>query len=309
MQKIKVIFIGTGEFGSPILEALSANNKIEIQFVVTSEDKPAKRNLNLMPSPIKQTALMNKLFIQQPHSISGLKQKIAQIKPDILLVVSYGEIIPKDLLEIPTRGSINIHGSLLPKYRGASPIQAGLLNGDKVTGVTWIKMTGKMDAGPIIDKKELDIDNGDNYDSLSHKLSKLAALHTGNVIETFVKTGKSIEQNPKEATYCRRIEKTDGMLDPYNETAEQMIRKIKAYSTWPKCSILWNNKRIIITSATVGEQKNSSGEVAVFENKILAIGTQKGAVMPTKVQPESKREMSIEEFLRGQKNIPQKISS
>lgn len=307
MQKIKVIFIGTGEFGSPILESLSANNKIEIPFVVTSEDKPAKRNLHLMPSPIKQTASLNKLFIQQARSVRDLKQKIAQANPDVLLVVSYGEIIPKDILEIPTYGAINIHGSLLPKYRGASPIQTSLLNGDKITGVTWIKMTGKMDAGPIIDKKELITDDDDNYDSLSKKLSRLAATHTGDVIETFVKTNKSFEQDPKEATYCKKIEKTDGLLDPYNDTAKQMIRKIKAYSSWPKCSILWNNKRMIITSATANEQKISSGEVAVLNGKILAIGTREGALLPTRVQPESKREMSIEEFLRGQKNISLKI--
>lgn len=307
MKKIKMIFIGTGEFGSPILEALSANNKIEIPFVITGEDKAAKRSLKLMPSPIKQTAMANKLFTQQAHSIRDLKQKIAQASPDVLLVVSYGEIIPKDILEIPIRGAINIHGSLLPKYRGASPISASLLNGDKITGVTWIKMTGKMDAGPIIDKKELLMEAEDNYDSLSVKLSRLAAIHTGNAIETFVKTGKSAEQDQRNATYCKKIEKADGILNPYHETAKQMIRKIKAYSSWPKCSIPWNNKRLIITSAAIGEQKIGSGRIEVFGGRILAIGTQEEVLLPIKVQPESKREMSIEEFLRGQKNIPQKI--
>jgi methionyl-tRNA formyltransferase len=241
-------------------------------------------------------------------SIEAVKQKIIQANPDFLLVCAFGEIISAEILALPKFGSINVHPSLLPKYRGASPLQEALRNGDAITGVTWIFMTPKMDSGPIIEKKTVSIEPSDNFETLSEKLSKLSASHTVDVLMRFTETGAKIPQDEGSTTYCTKIRKEEGFIDVTRESASEIMNKIRAYTPWPGCSILWNNKRLKIIQAVVSEQKISSGGVEVQEKRILALGTRKGTLLPTRVQLEGKREMEIGEFLRGQKIIPKKIS-
>lgn len=303
MDKLSVIFIGTGEFGVKTLNSLSEDKRIRIPFVVTGEDKAAGRDLQVRASPIKEAALLNKLIIQQSSHIGELKQKIRQEKPDFLLVVSYGEIIDESILKLPKYGAINIHGSLLPKYRGASPIQESLLRGDSTTGITWILMTKKMDAGNIIAQSEVKIQTTDTYVTLAKKLEEISANETAGVLRSYAQTMKSIPQESLKATYCRKITKKDGLIDLHTETAEEIVRKTKAYFPWPGCYLMLNGKRLKIIQAGIGEQNICSGETQILNSKLLAIGTRKGALIPLRVQPESKREMSIEEFLRGQKTI------
>ncbi|MBI2638451.1 methionyl-tRNA formyltransferase [Candidatus Peregrinibacteria bacterium] len=306
MDNLSVIFIGTGEFGVPILEAMTKAN-IRIPFVVTGTDKLAGRGLKQIASPIKQVALMNKLIVHQPARIVEVKQKLIQEKPDFLLVVSYGEIIKKDILEIPRFGSINIHASLLPKYRGASPIQETILEGDLETGITWILMDEKMDEGDIIAQRNLPIDPMDTNVTLSEKLAQLAAEVTPRILIDFAKTHLSIPQDNMSASFCRKISKEDGRIDFSHETAEEIVRKVKAYNPWPGAFFILNGKRIKIIQASVDEQKIGSGEITIVDRKILAVGTQKGTILIAKLQPESKREMTAEEFLRGQKEIPKRV--
>ncbi len=307
MEPLSVIFVGTGDFGVDILEALLKDPKIRISFVITGLDKPSGRGLKTVFSDIKTLALKNKLIVHQPRRITEMKQKIIQEKPDFILVVAYGEIIKKDLLDIPQYGSVNVHASLLPKYRGASPVQEALLRGDGETGVTWILMNEKMDQGDIIAQRSLTIDARDTHLALSEKLSRLAATVCARVLIDYSKTHLSIPQNETQASLCKKILKDDGRINFGEETAEEIIQKIKAYTPWPGVFFVLNGKRIKITQALIGEQKISSGEVALENSKIMAIGTRKNALLPLRVQPESKREMSIEEFLRGQKEIPEKI--
>lgn len=308
MDALKVVFIGTGEFGVPTLKSILSDENLRIPLVITGRDKPAGRKLELKGSPIKEIALKNKLIVQQPEHIIELKQKLIQEKPDFLLVVAYGEIIPQEILKIPRFGAINIHASLLPKYRGASPIQEALLHDDVITGITWILMDKKMDEGHVILKKELRIENSDNYETLSKKLSEFASKTTVSVLTGFAKNKRATPQDDSKATYCRKITKEDGLIDLKSETAVQIVNKIRAYTPWPGCFIFWNGKRLKIIQAAASEQKISSGEVKAEESKILALGTQKGALLLKRVQLEGKKEMDIEEFLRGQKNIPQKIA-
>lgn len=307
-----VIFVGTGEFGVPVLKKLAKDKRFRIPFIITSPDKPSGRGLKTIQSSIKKAGLLNKLIIHQTVRISDLKQKLIQEKPDFLLVVSYGEIIPKVILQIPNLGPINIHPSLLPKYRGASPLQETLLHGDRETGITWIFMTEKMDAGDIISQERLSISPEDNFPTLSQKLSQLAAKKTPHVLSDFAKLChseiiESMTQRRKQdehlASYCRKIQKSDGFLNPVEESAQQMLRKIKAYTPWPGCFIFRNKKRIKIVQADISEQKIGTGEVEVTDGKKMSIGTRKGVLLPLRVQPESKQEMSIEEFLRGQKKL------
>lgn len=311
MDKLSVIFVGTGEFGVNTLNALASDPRVDIPFVVTGVDKEAGRNLKLKSSPVKAAAELNKLFIHQPKSIADLKQKITQAKPDLLLVVSYGEIMDESVLKIPKYGAINIHGSLLPRYRGASPIQESILNGDKKAGITWIVMDKHMDSGDIISRKELAISDEDTYKTLSDKLSQVSAKETANILVEYLKTGKKTPQEEKNATYCRKISREDGLIKVKEETADEIVRKIRAYTPWPGCYLMWNGKRLKIIMARVdnGEQKISSGITKKLNGDLLAIGTANGTLLPLRVQPESKREMSIEEFVRGQREMPTMLSS
>lgn len=304
MQSLSVIFIGTGEFGTSILESLVKDPRIHIPFVITGQDKPAGRNLKITSSPVKEAAIANKLIVHQPTRLVELKQKLIQEKPDFLFICAYGEILKKEILEIPKYGAVNIHGSLLPKYRGASPIQETILQGDKTAGVTWILMNEKMDNGNIIEAKEISVSPEDTAPSLSHKLAGLAAQNTARVLIDFSLTRVSLKQNENLASYCRKIKKDNGLLDFHQETAEFMLRKIRAYTPWPGCYILWNKKRLKIITAGKVEQKIGSGEVRVENEKALFIGAKEGCLAPLIVQPESKKPMGIAEFLRGRKKIP-----
>lgn len=303
MEKLSVIFTGTGNFGTLILEALAKDKKITIPFVITGQDKSSGRHLKMSENPLKKAAKLNKLFIQQPQSIKELKQKLMQERPDFLLVVAYGEIIPKEILEIPKYGSVNIHASLLPKYRGASPIQESLLNEDKKTGISWILMNEKMDQGPVVAQMEIIIAEEDTYETLSQKLSQLAAKHTTKVLHEFANTDKKTVQHESHATYCRKISKKDGFIDVYKENAPNIINKIRAYTPWPGCYIFWHGKRLKIIQAKIDEETLKPGEIKILDNKNLVIGTKNGAFKPLIVQKESKRQMAIEEFLHGQKQM------
>lgn len=301
MQQLSVIFIGTGGFGVPILNSLASDPRFKIPFVITVQDKASGRGLLTHFSPVKNVAILNKLIVQQPKSTNELKQYLIQSKPDYFLVVAYGEIIKKDILNIPSIASVNIHASLLPKYRGASPIQEAVLHGDNETGITWIKMNEKMDAGNIIKQITLEIKPEDIYETLSNSLSNLAAKNTAEVLIAFSQNRKLIKQNGALASYCRKIKRQDGFIDIHKEKAKEILRKIRAFSQWPGCWILFKGKRLKIVQAKIGEQKISSGEIKILDKKTLGLGTALGTVLPIKVQPESKREMNIDEFLRGQR--------
>lgn len=304
MEKKSVIFIGTGEFGVHTLNELSKNGNFNIPFVITGLDKQAGRKMQMHFSPIKEAAIKNKLIVQQAPRIVELKQTIIQAKPDYLLVVAYGEIIPKEILEIPKIASINIHPSLLPKYRGASPIQETILNGDKYTGISWIIMNRKMDCGDIISQIKVDVQSKDTSETLSDLLSKLSSIHTPKVLMNFIQNRATEKQDESQSSYCKKISKNAGQINVSEENAVSIIRKIKAYSVWPTCYIVWNNKRLKIIRATEVEQKINTGEIVVTENKELLIGTKNGTIKPTIVQPESKLPMETKKFLLGQKQIP-----
>lgn len=303
MQPLSIVFASTGEFGVPILNTLASDPRIKINFVVTGEDKAAGRGLNIKIPPVKQAALLNKLIIQQPSRFTELKRKFTQEKPDFLVVVAYGEILNESILRLPKYGAINIHASLLPQYRGASPIQEAILNGDTATGITWILMNKYMDKGNIIARKQINIAPEDTYLSLSLKLSGIAASNTAEVLFRFAENQKSEPQDDSKATCCRKIKKQDGFIDVKNETAEEILRKIRAYTPWPGCYLTLNGKRIKIVQAKIDEQKICAGEVKYLDKKTVALGTTKDALIPLIVQPESKREMPMEAFLQGFKAI------
>ncbi|MEK7528850.1 MAG: methionyl-tRNA formyltransferase [Patescibacteria group bacterium] len=299
-KPISIIFAGTPEFACRALEALIEDKRFSIDMVITQPDKPVGRNLKTTSCPVKQVATKNNILVQQPEKIASIKDKIESIKPDFIVVIAYGQILPQDILSIPRHGSVNVHGSILPKYRGASPIQEALRNGDSETGVSLQLMNKFLDQGDILEQFKLSIKDSDNYLLLSEKLSKLTAEKLPSVlVDFFEQKITTMKQDNSSATYCKKISKEDGLLDFNLEDAVSLVNKVRAFTPWPSCYTFLNKKRIKIVSATHSEQKINTGEWALTSPKQLGIGTKKGAFIPLILQPEGKKPMSAEEFVRG----------
>lgn len=310
MNKYQVVFFGTSEFAVPTLDILSKSDDFAIKAVVTQPDRPSGRHQELEPTPVKKYAKTINIDILQPEKLKGNTDFIELLKdlePDILVVVSYGSIIPREILDIPTHGAVNIHPSLLPKYRGASPIQHALLNGDTMTGVALMKVSEAMDAGDILLIKKLAIEPNDTYDTLHKKLALLGAAMTPLVLTDYINGDlKPIKQDESKVTICGKIEKDDGKINWTTMSAEKINNMIRALTPWPSCFTTWNGKRIKILSAAIDTEKNiEPGKMEIHESE-LWIGTTKGVVIPKELQIEGKSVSDCKSFLNGNR---QKILS
>ncbi|MFH1284362.1 MAG: methionyl-tRNA formyltransferase [Candidatus Peregrinibacteria bacterium] len=301
---MKIIFFGTSQFAVPTLEILENLPHMEILAVVTQPDKPAGRGKLLTEPPVKTTAKKFGLKILQPKDKTELKENLKNTSADFFIVVSYGMILPKEILKIPKYGAINVHGSLLPKYRGASPIQECLLNGDKETGVSIMKMDEKLDHGPIYMIKRIKITN-DNAQSLTKSLSRLAAATLAVALEEIVQADlQPIPQNEDKATYCRKIKKENGKIDFSAKTAEEIANMTKAYTPWPSVFTTFKGKKIKLTEADFSpEQADKSPGTFFLDNGILKISTKKGTLLPKKLQMEGKKEVDAKSFINGYRNM------
>ena len=254
-KNIKFVFFGTPDVASETLEILKVNGYIP-SLIITSQDKPQGRKMLLTSPPVKTWAIENNIQYLQPEKLD--EEFIYNLKPityNLFIVVAYGKILPEKLLSLPKLGSINIHYSLLPKYRGASPVESAILNGDTETGITIQKMEFKMDSGPIITKELIEILQDEKAPDLRKKLikigGKLLIKILPNIIENKIKL---IPQNEEDATYCKKIKKEDGLID-LNDDAKINYNKFRAYASWPRTFFFQNNKRIIITDATIEDEK------------------------------------------------------
>lgn len=287
-QKEKIIFWGTSKFALPILKKLIKKN-YQIAALVTAPDKPAGRKKELTPPPAKQFAQKHNLLIFQPPKTNQLTPEIKKIKPDLNIVAAYGQIIDKEITQIPKYQSINVHPSLLPKYRGPSPIQTAILNKERETGVTLIIMDEKIDHGPIIAQAKIPINQNDTYPALEQKLSCLGAeLLIETIPEYLAKRINPIKQNENKATYCQTITRQDGKIDIKKETAEQIQIKMRAFFPWPGIWTIINGKRVKIIQAKASPEKQKN-----------SIKTKKGYLVLELVQPEGKKVMTGQEFNQG----------
>lgn len=306
MSKIKIILIGTSEFAAHIFEHIF--DKINIIAVITTPDKPAGRKQILTLSPVKIWAEKNNL------PVFSQIEKIKQLKPDLVIVTAYGQIIPKQILDIPKYGALNIHPSLLPKYRGASPIQATILNGDKETGVTIILMDEKMDHGNIVAKskvknhayRQAGQKSKVTYEELSNQLADVAANLLIKTLPNWVAGEiKAKLQDHSKATFTKIIKKEDGKID-WNKSAEEIERQIRAFHQWPTAYTFWNDKQLKILEAnctSLNDVHKKIGEVFLSDNKQLAIQTRNGILIPEQVQLEGKKPMTAKDFLNGHPEI------
>lgn len=234
-QKKSIIFFGTSKFASQILDDFIKQNPANLQItnVITQPDKPQGRKKTTIPTPVKTIAQKYNIPIWQPEKLDKkFSQTYKELRPDIALVVAYGKIIPQNILDIPRLDSINIHGSILPKYRGASPIHESLINDESSTGITIMKMDDKMDHGPILTTNKVAINPDDDIDSLSEKLIKATNEILIPTIEKYLNNQITLQkQNHDEATFTKLISKEDGLI--YNQSADKIYNMFRAYKNWP----------------------------------------------------------------------------
>ncbi|WP_201273770.1 methionyl-tRNA formyltransferase [Mycoplasma anserisalpingitidis] len=252
---IKVVLAGTPEFSVPIFEEVIKN--FEVVAIISQPDKPANRGYKLIPTPTKVLAEKYNIKCYQPNKISEIYDELAQLDFDFLLTAAFGQYIPEKILNLPKRAALNIHGSLLPKYRGAAPIQHSLLNGDKKTGINLIYMVKEMDAGNILKSSEIEIVEDDTSDSLFNKLSILSAQNiTKWLKEIHENNFNEIVQDASQVILAPKLTKEEAQID-LSENSDQVINKIKAYSSNPGAYTFINNKRVKLFNATTKEVKNA----------------------------------------------------
>lgn len=252
---IKVVLAGTPEFSVPIFEEVIKN--FEVVAIISQPNKPANRGYKLIPTPTKVLAEKYNIKCYQPNKISEIYDELVQLDFDFLLTAAFGQYIPEKILNLPKKAALNIHGSLLPKYRGAAPIQHSLLNGDKKTGINLIYMVKEMDAGNILKSSEIEIDEEDTSDSLFNKLSILSAQNiTKWLKEIYENNFNEIVQDASQVILAPKLTKEEAQID-LSENSDQVINKIKAYSSNPGAYTFINNKRVKLFNATTKEVKNA----------------------------------------------------
>lgn len=297
---MKVIFFGTPEFAIPALKELK-KQKIDILAAVTQPDKPAGRKKLMTKSTVKKCAEDLNLKILQPKNQKELFDNLKGLKVDFFIVIAYGMILSKEILQMPKYACVNVHASLLPKYRGASPIQEALLNGDKSTGISIMKMDEKLDHGPIYLIKRIEIEEKDDLISLSDKMAKLSGEILPRALKDIIE-GLIISINQDEdhqkPSYCRKIKKEDGEINWKKQSAEEIKNMIRAYTPWPGVFTDFKNKKLKILESEISKENLSPGEFKV-DGKALKIGTVKGVLIPKKVQIEGKSEMDARSFING----------
>ncbi|MBI5417167.1 methionyl-tRNA formyltransferase [Candidatus Poribacteria bacterium] len=308
---MNLIFMGTSNFAVPGLEKIFVSGKYNILKVITSSDSQKGRGLKLTYSPVKNKALSLGLPILQPEKISDpiFLDEIKNLNPDLGIVISFGKILHKSFLEIPVLGCINIHGSLLPKYRGAGPIQWTIINGEKKTGVTSMFMDEGIDTGDIIFQDEIEISPSDTAETLH---DKLALMGSDLLLKTLasIESGscKRIAQDNALSSYARIIIKKDGEI-MWNKKNEEIINLIRGLTPWPGTYTWFENKMIKIWEADLSlvQEKNQSipGEILKIEkNQGIIVATQDGSLLIKTVQPENKKRMPAYDFVLGHKIIP-----
>jgi methionyl-tRNA formyltransferase len=300
MKKIKAVFFGTHDFAATILHRLLDSDVVSVEMVFTQPDKKIGRKQIIEESPVKKLALVRDLKIVQPESLKDFRLQTLDFR--IAIVAQYGLIIPKKIIDSFPKGMINMHGSLLPKYRGASPIQAALINGESETGVTIMLMDEKVDHGPILSQKEIQIDESDTYATLS---SKMAIMGSDLLIKTIPRylNGEIAPQtqNHNQATFTKLLTKENGLVD-FNKTSNEIHNQYRGLIRWPGIWTTWNGKRLKLLEIKKSEKTLPAGEVAAEDKKIF-IGCANGSIEILELQLEGKSAMDSAAFLNGYKDF------
>lgn len=299
---MRIIFMGTPDFSVPALKALVEAGH-DVIAVVTQPDKPKGRGKEVQMPPVKEQALEYNIPVYQPVKARAPEfvKLLSDLAPDVMVVAAFGQLLPKSILDIPKHGCINIHASLLPKYRGASPIQYAVINGEKESGITTMMMAEALDTGDMLDQAKVTLDLKETGGSLHEKLSQIGGsliLKTLNKLED--KTAVRIPQDESKFTYVGMIKKTMGDID-WSMEADVIERLIRGLNPWPSAYTGWNGKVIKIWEADVVDKEYAGaiGEVVEVGKDCLVVKTGKGGLSIKELQMQGKKRMDIGAFLRG----------
>jgi len=298
---MKLVYFGTPEFAVAPLKAL-LNSGYEVLAVVTQPDRQSGRGRHVSACPVKLEAQKSGLKILQPLKVRDIElfDKLKALNPSVIVVAAYGQILPPEIIHLPAYGCINIHASILPKYRGAAPISRAIINGEKKTGITTMLMDEGMDTGPILLQEDVEITSEDTAGTLSGRLSNIGAdllLRTLKGLES-----KTIEPTPQtgEATYAPLLKKTDGLVD-WSKSAEETRNFIRGMNPWPCAYGFLEGERIKILKAASLDENGEAGIIKRVSKNELIVGTAKGSISILEIQPQGKPVMTIRAFLQGRK--------
>ena len=305
---MRIVFMGTPEFAVPPLEHLM-HSKYPVVAVCTQPDKSAGRGRPLVSSPVKRAAASWNLTVVQPTSLKspGAVAQLAGFHPDVIVVAAFGQVLPRSVLEIPRYGCINIHPSLLPRFRGASPVAGAILAGDEFTGVSIMLMDRGLDTGPVLARAQIPISSRDTTGSLTGKLSQVAARMLQEALSYWTRGELAPQpQDESGATYSNPVTKEEGRID-WRLPAVEIWRRVRAFNPWPGCYTLWQGRRFRIIEAVPlsGEITAEAGRVVALtsDGAEFGVSTGEGVLGVLTVQLEGKRAISAAEFLRGQRQF------
>lgn len=306
MKDIKIVFMGTASFSKEVLEKLLANN-FNISAVVTQPDRYVGRKKVLTMPEVKEVALKHDIPVYQPAKIKEEYQEIVALEPDLIITAAYGQIVPQAILDTPRLGCVNVHASLLPKYRGGAPVHYAIINGEETTGVTIMYMAKKMDAGNIISQKEITIGNeettGELYDRLSVVGADLLLETLPSIIEG---TNDSIVQDESLVTYAPTISREQEKLD-FNQSAEAIYNQVRGMNPWPGAFTTYQGKAVKIWAGKIHECDNAkkhhehqeNGTVVKIFKDAIGVKTGDGIYLITELQIAGKKRMLVKDYLNG----------
>jgi len=299
---MRIVFMGTPEFAVKSLERLY-NNGHDIAYVFTREDKPRNRGMKKSITPVKEFALSCNIPVQQPDTLRDGKAAdlIKELGCDLIAIVAYGKLLPKEIIDLPPLGCINIHGSILPKYRGASPIQHAILNGEKETGVTSMYLSEEMDAGDMLLFKRTDIDENETSAELSERLSILGAQLLCETIDV-ISQGKAVRipQNHNEATYAPLLTRDMSPID-WTKSVDEIKCKVRGLLPWPVATMELDGKTIKVFDVDNGDNKTGEdpGSIISYGKQGLEVACNNGSIIVRTVQAPGGKKMSTPDYIRG----------
>lgn len=304
---MRIVFMGTDEFALPAMDSL-VSGEYDVAAVYTQPDKPAGRGRGLISPAVKKKAHTLGLPVYQPLSLKQPeeKERLADLSPEVIIVAAYGQILPRNILDIPPFGCLNIHPSLLPRHRGPSPVAAAILAGDETTGVSLMLLDEGMDTGPVLAQQQIPASPQDTTGSLTAKLSQTGAQLLLENLPLWIEGDLTpAPQDTEKATYSRLIGKEDGKID-WCLPAAELSRKVRAFQPWPGCYTTWQGKLMkIIEAVPLPGGENEPGRVVTVKEPQAYVGVQAGEEILglLQIQLEGKRAMTAEEFVRGQRNF------
>ena len=300
MNDLKVVFMGTPDFSVPILEGLIEN--YNVVGVVSQPDRKVGRKQILKPTPVKEIALKNNIEVYQPANIKSDYKEILDLKPDIIITCAYGQIVPKEVLDYPKYGCINVHASLLPKHRGGAPIHRAIINGDKETGITIMYMDVDMDSGDIISQKETIIEDSDNLETLHDRLSVMGKELLLETLPSIIDgTNNKVKQNEDEVSFSYNIKREEEHID-FNKNSRDIFNLIRGLSPIPGAYFILDGKEMKVYNSIIGNNKyddKKNGEIVKVSKEGISVCCNDGEIIITDIKPFGKKRMLVKDYING----------